>query len=497
MPGALKIYVEGVGYVAVGGVGPAGADSTVPGPNGPAGADGATGPAGADSTVPGPQGEPGPAGADGGPGAVGPAGADSTVPGPQGEQGPQGVPGDPGPAGVAGADGADGADGPSAYQVAVADGFVGTEAAWLESLIGPEGPAPELAGLVEASTVRTSGDLSLTSTTWADVDNDLDLVIPAEAGDVLLLGMNAVAANANVSVWFDAHTIVAGTPVNATFFRAAPTPDAYPGGGYATSWFAMGGEYDSIGPPFTYPVQAGDISGGNVRLRLRAIENIATARVVRANPSNPLRFWVVNLTRSTAVGADGVVAAPFVIESTEATMLPLTVKGAVGQTANLVEWVNSDDEVVAAVSAEGELYLADGTGGSATFSLGSGRATIDGVPIALERLGEAVSGTDVSGTFALDAAAFPVYDLQLVGACTFTLSNPAPGDWTLRAYTVTLKLRNGATAYAATFPSKVKWAGGTAPALSGANKADIFSFTTFDRGDTWAGFATQNFSGLG
>jgi hypothetical protein len=62
-------------------VGPAGADSTVPGPTGPQGDPGPTGPAGADSTVPGPQGVPGP---------TGPAGADSTVPGPQG---PQGVPG--------------------------------------------------------------------------------------------------------------------------------------------------------------------------------------------------------------------------------------------------------------------------------------------------------------------------------------------------------------------------------------------------------------------
>jgi hypothetical protein len=52
-----------------------------------------------------------------------------------------------GPAGPAGADGADGAtgpagaDGPSAYDVAVAEGFVGDEAAWLASLVGPTGPA--------------------------------------------------------------------------------------------------------------------------------------------------------------------------------------------------------------------------------------------------------------------------------------------------------------------------------------------------------------------
>ncbi|HEX2578675.1 MAG TPA: hypothetical protein VHK88_20190 [Aquihabitans sp.] len=34
-----------------------------------------------------------------------------------------------------------GTQGASAYQVAVANGFVGTEAEWLETLVGPAGPA--------------------------------------------------------------------------------------------------------------------------------------------------------------------------------------------------------------------------------------------------------------------------------------------------------------------------------------------------------------------
>jgi hypothetical protein len=57
-------------------------------------------------------------------------------------QGDRGFPGGDGPAGPPGEDGApgaDGADGDSAYQVAVNNGFVGTEAAWLASLVGPPG----------------------------------------------------------------------------------------------------------------------------------------------------------------------------------------------------------------------------------------------------------------------------------------------------------------------------------------------------------------------
>lgn len=59
-----------------------------------------------------------------------------------GETGPTGPAGPAGAAGADGADGApgaDGADGASAYEVAVANGFVGNEAAWLASLVGADG----------------------------------------------------------------------------------------------------------------------------------------------------------------------------------------------------------------------------------------------------------------------------------------------------------------------------------------------------------------------
>lgn len=55
-----------------------------------------------------------------------------------------------GPAGATGAAGPAGQDGASAYQVAVAEGFSGTETEWLATLVGPqgeqgpEGPQPEL-----------------------------------------------------------------------------------------------------------------------------------------------------------------------------------------------------------------------------------------------------------------------------------------------------------------------------------------------------------------
>ena len=111
--------------------GPAGPE----GPMGPAGPTGPEGPAGPQG-IQGIQGETGPAGPAGPEGPMGPAG-------PAGPQGIQGETGATGPQGPAGLNGADGQDGLSAYEVAVENGFIGTEAEWLTSLVGAQGPAGE------------------------------------------------------------------------------------------------------------------------------------------------------------------------------------------------------------------------------------------------------------------------------------------------------------------------------------------------------------------
>jgi len=88
------------------------------------------------SGTPGPVGPQGPAGPTGAPGPQG-------IPGATGAQGPIGLTGPAGPQGGAGANGANGlqgANGLSAYQVAVSNGFTGTETQWLASLVGTQGP---------------------------------------------------------------------------------------------------------------------------------------------------------------------------------------------------------------------------------------------------------------------------------------------------------------------------------------------------------------------
>lgn len=157
-----------VEVVAIGPAGPAGPAGPVgpkglTGPAGPQGLTGQTGLTGATGPA-GPQGLQGETGLAGATGATGPMG-------PAGQQGLQGLTGATGPQGPIGETGPAGSTGQSAYQSAVAAGFVGTEVAWLLSLVGatgaqgpqgnvgatgPSGPTGAT-GRGIASVVRTSG----------------------------------------------------------------------------------------------------------------------------------------------------------------------------------------------------------------------------------------------------------------------------------------------------------------------------------------------------
>lgn len=93
-----------------------------------------------DAGLNGADGQDGAQGEQGETGPQGPAGEDgSGGPGTEGPQGPAGQDGAQGETGLAGQDGIDGADGDSAYEVAVAEGFQGSQAEWLESLKGRDG----------------------------------------------------------------------------------------------------------------------------------------------------------------------------------------------------------------------------------------------------------------------------------------------------------------------------------------------------------------------
>lgn len=83
----------------------------------------------------------------------------------------------------------------------------------------------------------------------------------------------------------------------------------------------------------------------------------------------------------------------------------------------------------------------------------------------------------------IDLSAANVFTKTITAAATLTVSN-APTAGTVSSFI--LKLTNGG-AFAITWWSGIKWAGGTAPTLTASGK-DNLGFYTDDGGTTWEGF---------
>ena len=109
----------------------------------------------------------------------------------------------------------------------------------------------------------------------------------------------------------------------------------------------------------------------------------------------------------------------------------------------------------------------------------SGETFFAGEPVAVTYV---PSGTSV---IQVDSVADVYYATAATGATTWEFSGPfRPGVVTA----FTLELTNGGS-QVQTWPTSVKWAGGTAPTLTAAG-VDILTFYTRDGGTIWRGFAS-------
>lgn len=149
--------------------------------------------------------------------------------------------------------------------------------------------AGSVAGLPSARSKRTAGNLTLNNTSWTDVDTGTDLVVPAQVGDILLVSFSADWGNEAVQVGLDAATIVAGSPVNYVGTAGGASDIG------VMAWGGANGDTSPAGGSVQYVVQSGDISGGNVTLRLRYRTLTATNKTLTGSTTQPLQFSVVNL----------------------------------------------------------------------------------------------------------------------------------------------------------------------------------------------------------
>lgn len=143
----------------------------------------------------------------------------------------------------------------------------------------------------------TSGDKTLLSTSYAAVDSGgaFDITIAAAAGDILEIGLAAILGSDNQAtsnnVNFTARTRVSSADANTISGATASV----------TAWFGSdvpSGRVVTVAGTTYYTVVSGDISGGNVTLRLYYRTDVGTAgygRTMFANSTNPSVLSVKNL----------------------------------------------------------------------------------------------------------------------------------------------------------------------------------------------------------
>lgn len=144
-----------------------------------------------------------------------------------------------------------------------------------------------------AEVLRTSGDLTLSSTSVSAVSSALDLTLAASEGDLVEFGMmGLLAGSVNPSIGFDVYTLPSGSPVNpfsVGLSTALATAQGVPG------WECPTNQTDRLQGSITRVLTSGDVSGGSTVLRLFYAKYEPTnARILYANSNIPLKVWAKN-----------------------------------------------------------------------------------------------------------------------------------------------------------------------------------------------------------
>jgi hypothetical protein len=141
---------------------------------------------------------------------------------------------------------------------------------------------------------RTSGTITLNSLTWANVDTGLDLTIAAAVGDLIQYQINGGWGTENVYGFLDVVTVVSGSPVTS-FSNSTATPATSGISGWVDKNTAdTPGASQALTGSAWHTLVSGDISGGNVTLRLRYKTGTAANKSLYATTTDPLLVAVVN-----------------------------------------------------------------------------------------------------------------------------------------------------------------------------------------------------------
>lgn len=138
---------------------------------------------------------------------------------------------------------------------------------------------------------RTSGNLTINSASWASVDTGLDITLEAQVGDVIEYSINGYWGSEAVVGLLDVVTVVSAAPVNA-FGQGGAESNTNDG---AVGWVGVSGVNSPVTGPVFYTVQAADVSGGTVTLRLRGRTVSGGTKLLQATAGDPLMVAAKNL----------------------------------------------------------------------------------------------------------------------------------------------------------------------------------------------------------
>jgi hypothetical protein len=141
---------------------------------------------------------------------------------------------------------------------------------------------------------RTSGNITLTSTSWANVDTGLDLTLPAATGDYVEVELNAFLGSEAAYTRLDVGSLVSAAIVNTWGANGAESAGSEGAGG----WTGITGVFTPVSGGIGRVLVAGDITDGNVVLRLRYRTD--ANKTLNANSNNQLVFMAKNFGPVTA-----------------------------------------------------------------------------------------------------------------------------------------------------------------------------------------------------
>ena len=165
--------------------------------------------------------------------------------------------------------GPQGDPGPSAYEVAVAAGFVGSEAAWLASLKGDEGDAAPLPTITATANTGEPGTAAAASVSGTYPDLSLDLTIPeGKQGDPGPSNELAIGTVTTGAVGSLASATITGDAPSQMLNLTIPRGDAGAGGGAPIVSLWVAGVASANGP--SAPSSAALNTAADLDIRVKA-----------------------------------------------------------------------------------------------------------------------------------------------------------------------------------------------------------------------------------